>query len=112
MIEAKIWGRGRKIISKETFEINRIKIVEGGYCSEHKHQYKYNGFYVESGQLKITTWNNDLVQHVILFSGDYLQVEPNVLHKFDAVTDVVCYEIYWVQMLENDIQRVVEGGVK
>lgn len=112
MIEAKIWGRVKKIISKEMFEVNRIEIVEGGYCSEHKHQYKYNGFFVESGKLKITTWNNGLVQHTILSDGDYLQVEPNVLHKFDALSNVVCYEIYWVQLLENDIQRVMKGGVK
>ena len=112
MIEAKIWGRVKNIISKEMFEVNRIEIVEGGYCSEHKHQYKYNGFFVESGKLKITTWNNDLVQHTILSDGDYLQVEPNVPHKFDALSNVVCYEIYWVQLLENDIQRVMKGGVK
>ena len=112
MIEAKVWGKVQRIISKEMFEVNRIEIVEGGYCSEHKHQYKYNGFYVESGELKITTWDNDLVQNVMLFSGDYLQVEPNVSHKFNAVSNVVCYEIYWVQISEDDIQRGMKGGVK
>ncbi len=112
MIEAKIWGMSEEILSKQTFEIKRIIIKKGGYCSKHSHDYKYNGFYIESGKLKITTWDNDLVQHVILTDGNFLQIEPKVKHKFDALCDVVCYEIYWVELRGDDIQRDEKGGVK
>ena len=111
MIEGKVWGKIQHVLSTGFFEIKRLKIKNGGFCSKHKHSFKFNGFFIESGELEITTWKDGLKQIVVLSSGDFLEIEPCVSHKFFALSEVVCYEMYWTQLINNDIERFDEGGV-
>ena len=57
--QGKVWGSTQPLFNKNNVEIHRIKTNKGGYCSKHKHEHKYNCFYVERGLLKITVWKND-----------------------------------------------------
>ena len=38
-----------------------------------------------------------------------MEVPPGEYHRFEAVEDVVAYEIYWAQLEDHDIERVEEG---
>ncbi len=78
----KIWGLTELLISHPTFEVHRIEANEGGFCSKHKHEYRYNMFYVENGKMIIRVWQNDydLCDTTILEPGDQISVPPNVYH--------------------------------
>ncbi len=110
--QGKVWGTTQPLFNKNNVEIHRIETDKGGYCSKHKHQYKYNCFYVEKGKLKITAWKNDynLVDITILSTGEATTVPPGEYHVFEALEDSVCYEIYWVEISESDIIREDHGG--
>ena len=108
----KVWGKTANIFSNPNFEVHRIEVNKGGYCSKHKHKYKWNGFYVESGKMMIRVWQNDydLVDETILGPGDFTQVKPGVMHQFVGLEKVVAFELYWAEFNHNDIKRRSVGG--
>lgn len=114
MKQGKVWGNTELIILNEVFEVHRIDVVKGGYCSKHIHRYKYNMFYVEKGELQINIWKNDydLIDKTILGPGEKIAVPPNEYHRFYALKDTIAYEIYYTVPIHSDIQRIGVGGVK
>ena len=111
-VQGKVWGNTKPLFLKNNVEIHRIEATAGGYCSKHCHEHKYNLFFVERGKLKITVWKNDydLVDETIISSGESTVVPPKEYHTFEALEDAVAYEIYWVELLEKDINRENCGG--
>jgi mannose-6-phosphate isomerase-like protein (cupin superfamily) len=112
MIAGKTWGSTETIFKNDNFEIHRICIKKGYECSKHLHQYKYNMFYVESGELEIVVWKNDydLIDSTIIKTGQNTSVSPNEYHKFISHSDVVAYEIYYSKPISGDIIRETCGG--
>jgi quercetin dioxygenase-like cupin family protein len=111
MLQGKVWGQTAELFNKNNVEIHRISINAGGYCSEHKHEGKFNAFFVESGTVDISVWaDEDRPDSTRLSAGDYMVVPPGKFHKFEASTYAVVYEIYWVELTE-DIVRRTEGGI-
>ena len=113
-IQGKIWGQTQTLFQKPNFEFHRIEVNKGSFCSTHKHNNKFNSFYVESGQLKITIHQTDygLVDDTIMKMGDLTIVKPGLFHSFEAIENTVCFEIYWTELDHNDIQRENVGGKK
>ena len=112
--QGKIWGKTQDIFKNSNFEIHRIEAKRGGFCSKHKHKHKYNAFYIEKGKLKVTVYENDydLVDETIISTGEMTTAKPGTFHRFEALEDTICYEIYWVQLNPNDIHREDVGGNK
>jgi SAM-dependent methyltransferase/quercetin dioxygenase-like cupin family protein len=112
--QAKIWGTTSKLFSMNNCEVHRIEIKKGGYCSKHIHNFKYNMFFVESGvlEVKVLQQDSNYVDSTVLYSGDQTVVAPGKLHIFEAREDTVAYEIYWVAMEGEDINRQSVGGVR
>lgn len=111
MIHSKIWGTTEETFSNDNFEVHRICVNKGGYCSEHFHKHKHNLFYIESGKLEIDVFYEDHIVKTILKPGQKTTVEPKCKHKFIALENTVAYEIYWVNLLKEDIVRIVDGGM-
>ena len=113
MKAGKVWGQTELIEANGVLELHRICIREKGRCSEHCHQSKWNGFYVESGKLLIRVWKEKyaLIDETILGAGDYTKVPPGEFHQFEALTDVVAYELYWAELNHDDIKRRSVGSV-
>lgn len=113
-LQGKVWGKTQEIFGNNNFEIHRIEINKGGFCSTHKHVHKFNAFFIEEGCLKITIHQTDydLVDETIMNKGDLTIVKPGLYHSFSALEDTVCYEIYWALFDHADIQRESVGGVK
>ena len=42
----KVWGQTELIHANGVLEFHRIEFKAGFKCSEHEHQYKFNGFFV------------------------------------------------------------------
>jgi len=112
VIQGKVWGQTQEIFTNPNFELHRIEIKKGGYCSKHKHEHKFNAFYIEKGKLKISIYQTDydLVDDTIAHTGDLSIVKPGMYHEFEALEDTVCYEIYWVELSNSDIERENVGG--
>ena len=113
-IQGKVWGKTQELFKNSNFEIHRIEAKKGGYCSTHCHHHKFNAFYVESGKLKITIFETDydLVDETIISTGEMTIVKPGNYHKFEALEDTVCFEVYWVELNYKDIKRKNVGGFK
>lgn len=111
MISGKIWGSTELIISNESLEFNRIVFKKDYACSKHKHNFKYNGFYVESGKMMIKVWqkNYDLIDETILNQGEFTMVAPGLFHQFIGIEDGVCFELYWANLNLHDIERETVG---
>jgi len=105
--EGKIWGFTSKIFEHNNVSIHRLFIKSKSGCSKHLHKHKYNLFYVESGEIELTIWQNDydLIDKTILKSGEYLTIKPELYHSFHAILDSIVYEIYYSKIDDNDIIR-------
>ena len=110
----KIWGETELILSNNSLEFHRIDYKKGGVCSKHLHEWKWNGFYVMSGQMKIRVWQKDydLVDETILKAGDFTAVKPGLYHSFEGIESGVAFELYWAHFSHNDIQRESVGHLK
>ncbi len=115
MIAGKVWGQTELIHANGVLEFHRIDFKAGGVCSKHKHQFKWNGFYVVSGRMKVSVWQKDqqdLVDETILGSGDFTRVKPGYMHQFEGIEDGVAFELYWAEFNHDDIQRETVGFKK
>ena len=90
----KIWGSTELIEANGSCEFHRIDFIKGGTCSKHKHEFKWNGFYVMSGEMKIRVWQKDydLVDETILKAGDFTAVKPGLYHSFEGIESGVAFE--------------------
>ena len=115
MIAGKIWGQTELIHANGVLEFHRIDFRAGGVCSKHKHQFKWNGFYVMTGRMKVSVWQKDqqdLVDETILGPGDFTRVKPGYMHQFEGIEDGVAFELYWAEFNHDDIQRETVGFKK
>jgi mannose-6-phosphate isomerase-like protein (cupin superfamily) len=109
--EGKIWGTTQTLFSKNNVEFHRIEIKKGYECSKHKHNHKFNAFYIESGLLKVKVWKNNyaLVDETIIKTGEMTVVKPGEFHQFESLEDTIAYEIYWTEIESDDIERETCG---
>ena len=110
----KIWGQTELVHANGVLEFHKIDYKAGGVCSKHKHEFKWNGFYVVSGRMKIRVWQKDydLVDETILGPGDFTRVKPGLMHSFEGIEDGVAFELYWAEFNHDDIQRESVGHFK
>ena len=111
MIAGKVWGTTELVEANGVLEFHRIEMKKGGVCSKHLHEYKWNGFYCESGTMRIKVWQKDydLCDETILYPGDYTKVKPGLYHKFECLEDGVAFELYWAEFAHKDIVRESVG---
>lgn len=111
MKAGKVWGTTELIEANGALEFHRIQMNKGGVCSKHLHEFKWNGFYVEKGVMKVRVWQNDypLCDETILYEGDYTKVKPGLYHQFECLESGVAYELYWAEFNHNDIKRETVG---
>ena len=114
MIYGKVWGTTEPLLVTPMVEVHRIKTNEGYRCSEHMHQYKWNGFYCIGGMTKIHVRKNnyDLTDVTVLGPGDFTSVKPCLYHTFEGLEDGMAFELYWANFQHNDIQRESVGHFK
>ena len=111
-VTGKVWGSTSVIIQTPLVELHKINIKAGYKCSEHKHEHKWNGFYLISGTLEIHVRKNnyDLTDVTVLRAGGFTTVRPGEYHWFSSITDCVALELYYPETLSEDIVRKSVGG--
>jgi mannose-6-phosphate isomerase-like protein (cupin superfamily) len=107
----KVWGQTELVHANGVLEFHRIEFNKGYACSEHKHDFKWNGFFVESGEMLVRVWQDDqgLVDETVLKAGEFTQVKPGLFHQFEGLKDGVAFELYWAEFNHNDIKRRSSG---
>mgnify|MGYP001235311195 FL=1 len=103
----KVWGSTELIFSNETTTVHRAFINKNGQSSRHYHKHKSNLFYVESGFISVTVWDDSGKREVFLREGEKLSIQPNIWHRFKAIEDSIILEIYAVTIDLEDIVRDV-----
>jgi mannose-6-phosphate isomerase-like protein (cupin superfamily) len=113
MIAGKIWGSTESIEANNSMEFHKIEMIKDGVCSKHLHKYKWNGFYVQSGKLRIKVWQKDynLVDVTEIGPGEYTKVQPGMYHQFEVMQSGVAYELYWSEFSHQDIVRETVGYI-
>jgi mannose-6-phosphate isomerase-like protein (cupin superfamily) len=112
--DGKVWGSTSLLWRTPLIEVHKLEIVAGGYCSWHKHQHKHNAFIVHSGALTIEIKKAayPLTDKTVLRAGDFTTVRPGEEHRFVAgLSPTVAFEIYYPEMLSEDIVRTDVGGI-
>jgi len=111
-ITGKVWGDTSVLIQNSNVELHKINVKAGFRCSEHKHEHKWNGFYVISGLLEIHVRKNDydLIDVTTLRAGNFTAVRPGEFHWFQCIEDCVALELYYPEALSEDIVRRSVGG--
>ncbi len=114
MKSGKIWGTTENLLTTPFIEVHRIYIKPNSFCSLHKHEFKFNYFYVLKGKLFIEVHKNDykLVDVTELNEGQYSTIPPNEYHKFFTGNQAVeAFEVYYLNPISsNDIKRENVGG--
>lgn len=121
MKSGKVWGITELIHANSSFEFHRIETKSGGICSKHKHKHKWNGFFVEKGELIVRIWKETTsekagisthIDETRLCAGDFLYVKPTEYHQFEAIVDTIAFELYWAEFNHDDIERENHGTLK
>ena len=109
----KIWGTTECVLASPLIEIHRLKIKPRHQCSLHVHRRKFNAFLVTKGTLFIETVKNDypLTDVTELKAGEIATVKPGEHHRFrTGKQSCECFEIYYTDILGEDIERKGHGG--
>lgn len=110
-LAGKVWGETALLFNGPNVELHRISVDPGGYCSKHRHATKFNGFFVESGTLTVTTWKKSgTVDVTELQHGDFMIAPPGEYHQFKTSDGCIAFELYWTQLDVSDIERENVGG--
>jgi len=97
----KIWGERYLLRKDSTHAISYLKLKKKTRCSWHKHEQKFNLFFVIKGKVGIKTEYGEIV----LTDGQELTVEPGLFHEFRVYEDSLMLEEMFVKYDESDIQR-------
>ena len=103
----KTWGEKWNIFKNDLCEVSFLKLHPWQRCSWHRHQTKYNLFFVISGELTIKL-ENDIATAC---KNEFFTTRPLEWHEFqthDKATRII--EVMFVQYDAEDIERQVIGG--
>ena len=112
-LQGKVCGQTQELLNTPLIEVHEIEIDPDMQCSMHKHEFKWNMFYVIEGKLAIDVEKNDydLVDTTVLNEGEWCSVRPNEFHRFRSLDEPVrALEIYYLEPLCADIVRKDVGG--
>lgn len=97
----KVWGQRWLIHKDSTHATSYLELDKGTRCSWHRHQAKYNLFFVMAGRVGIKTEHGE----TILEAGQTFIVEPGLWHEFRVYENSKMIEEMYVAYDEGDIER-------
>lgn len=112
--EEKLWGTSSAIYFGDSLSACHISIKKGGFCSNHRHERKWNQIYVVSGLISVQIYKDDrsTVESVYYIGpGQALTMRPGINHKFQAMEDTEALELYFASVSDEDIVREDTGGM-
>ena len=109
----KPWGQEEVLEINSRYMFKRLTMRQGHKCSLQLHKQKRETIYVLQGALKISRGERpDALSDEIFTSGGVITLEPNVVHRMEAVEDDAVYleastpEMDDVVRFQDDYKRV------
>ena len=103
----KTWGEKWEIFTNDLCEVSLLYLEQNRRCSWHRHQTKYNLFFVVEGQLFIKMVDGTQ----LVKKGQIFTTRPGELHEFQTHDErATIIEVMYVEYKEEDIERIHEGG--
>jgi len=95
--ESKCWGKVHHIFSTPQCAVSHLMVTKGFRCSRHKHVHRANMFCVQSGLLRVRTWDwaEMATRDYDLKAGDTLVVPSGLKHEFHVIENGRVIEVYW-----------------
>jgi len=101
----KSWGEEHWIHNDEKYCGKKLILKAGKSSSLHFHVKKYETLYVESGQVKMEIVRDAVRETIVMNPGDFLEVTPGLVHRFEGVVDSEIME-FSTQHFDEDSYRI------
>ena len=103
----KTWGEKHNIYQSDSCEVSILELLPKQRCSWHRHQTKYNLFFVIEGELFIKTdWGISQLTPGMIFT-----TKPMEWHEFQtSKSSCKVIEVMYTQYDAEDIERETLGG--
>ena len=103
----KTWGEKNNIFQNSLCETSVLYLEPWKRCSWHRHQAKFNLFYVLKGILVMKLEDGETE----VLPGQIFTTRPGEWHEFQTrELDTIIIEVMFVNYDENDIERQEIGG--
>ena len=103
----KTWGNKWNVFQNDLCEVSLLYLEPKQRCSWHRHQTKYNQFFVIEGEIFI---KNEYTT-VKIGKGQIFTIAPGEWHEFQTGQNpAIVQEIMFVQYDAGDIERSILGG--
>ena len=103
----KTWGEKNNIFENDTCEVSVLHLEPFQRCSWHRHESKYNLFYVQKGRLILKLEDGETE----VLPGQIFTTVPGEFHEFQTrELETICIEVMYVQYDKEDIVRTTVGG--
>jgi len=103
----KTWGEKWNIFQNDLCEVSVLELKSYRRCSWHKHQTKFNQFFVLDGTLFIKV--KDGIARIE--KGQIFTTRPGEMHEFQTGAEgALVQEIMYVKYDPEDIERETLGG--
>jgi mannose-6-phosphate isomerase-like protein (cupin superfamily) len=108
----KSWGEKWNVFENDLNEVSILYLNPMQRCSWHKHQTKYNQFFVIEGEIWIKMGNDSgPSQYAHVRKNQIFTTRPGEMHEFQTRKEpAVIQEVMFVQYDAGDIQREDIGG--
>ena len=107
----KPWGKEEVVEINERYMMKKLTMWKGHRCSLQYHKVKQETIYVLSGQLRIIFGKDEAkLDSKVFEAGEYITLEPGIVHRMEAAEDAVYLEASTPEMddvvrLSDDYQR-------
>lgn len=119
----KPWGHWRLLYVDDVYELRKLTLKAGGWCSRHFHTTKCNVFHVLSGSVRVKEYYADtpgeegmFAVHILTEGSEPVHIPAGVQHRFEVLEDAVVYEYSLAREGEkmdvNEIHRLDESGFR
>lgn len=75
-------------------QINVLETKKDVERGGHYHKHCVEAFYVISGSVKVTLWNEQEQEIVVFNKGDFFEIKPYIFHKMFFLEDSIMVQLY------------------
>lgn len=107
----KAWGTDSLLFDLGSVHVHHLQVAKDGYSSVHYHSLQNNRLNVIKGNLTVEIFNGNSLDYHVLWPGDYLDIAPNLVHRFITESGAEVIEHCWPWPEPDDIVRMLDGGI-
>ena len=101
----KPWGKEEVVEINDKYMVKKLTMLAGHRCSLQYHNLKRETIYVLSGKLRIYIGKDkESLESEVYGAGEFLTLEPGVVHRMEGVEDAVYLEASTPEM--EDVVRI------